>query len=524
MNKVMMSALAILALVLGVLIGRGLTSGDESAGSAAGEKKILYWVAPMDPNYRRDGPGKSPMGMDLVPVYEGEQDASAPGTVSIAPRVENNLGVRTAPAEKGPLTTRVDTVGLVQLDEDKLHHVHTRLSGWIHKSWVTAVGDHVKKGQPLVEIYSPELVKAQSELVAALESGNTTLIEATRERLNSLGVPAEQVREVSRSRRVSQNITLYAPADGYVNEFAARDGMYITPATTLMSIGPLETVWVEGELFPKQGTQVQVGDTATVQGEFAPGRSWRGELVHILPDLDPETRTLRVRVLVDNPDKSLRPGMFVRLQLEGPQVDTLTVPRSALIRTGDMDRVVIAEGEGRYRSVRVRAGRELDDRVEILAGIEPGTRVVTSAQFLLDSESSISADLTRIAGENSTNRSETTQNSDNPWAEARVLSMPDDNHYARLEHGPVAAWDWPGMVMGFYVAEAAQQGLRAALTSGAPIMVQLRKRADGKFEVIATRAMAGGSTDHGEMDHGEKDHGSSNHDHMNHDPQQEPVK
>ncbi|MCA0900100.1 MULTISPECIES: efflux RND transporter periplasmic adaptor subunit [Microbulbifer] len=529
MNKVSIVALAIIALVVGIFMGRGLPGGDDNTDGARGEKKILYWVAPMDPNYRRDGPGKSPMGMDLVPVYEGDEGEAKPGTVSIAPEVENNLGVRTAVAEKGPVNIEVDTVGLVQLDEDKLHHVHTRLSGWVHKSWVKAVGDRVRKGQPMVAIYSPELVKAQSELVAALESGNRTLIEATRERLDSLGVPTEQVRALDKSRQVRQTITLYSPTDGYVNEFSARDGMYITPATTLMSIGPLDTVWVEGELFPKQGAQVQVGDTATLQGDFAPGRTWIGKLVHILPDLDPKTRTLRVRVLVDNPDKSLRPGMFVRLQFEGRKINALTVPRSALIRTGDMDRLVIAEGDGRYRSVRVRVGRELGKWVEILAGLESGTKVVTSAQFLLDSESSISADLERIEGEGGANGSKKSVNNETAWAEARVLSMPDDNHYARLEHGPVPAWDWPGMVMGFHIAEAAQQALREALESGAPVRVQMRQRDDGKYEVIATRALAGssltpGHQGHEHMEHSEMDHGDMNHDEMDHSEPQEPQK
>ncbi|WP_078083183.1 efflux RND transporter periplasmic adaptor subunit [Microbulbifer mangrovi] len=539
MNKISIVVLAIIALVVGILVGRGLSGGDDTAQGGSGEKKILYWVAPMDPNYRRDGPGKSPMGMDLVPVYEGEEGEAKPGTVSISSQVENNLGVRTAVAEKGPVAIEVDTVGLVQLDEDKLHHVHTRLSGWVHKSWVKAVGDRVRKGQPLVAIYSPELVKAQSELVAALQSGNRTLIEATRERLESLGVPAEQLRALDKSRQVSQTITLYSPTDGYVNEFAARDGMYITPATTLMSIGPLDTVWVEGELFPKQGAQVKVGDTATLQGEFAPGRSWTGKLVHILPDLDPSTRTLRVRVLVDNADKALRPGMFVRLQLGGQKVDTLTVPRSALIRTGEMDRLVIAEGGGRYRSVRVRVGRELGKRVEILAGLEPGTEVVTSAQFLLDSESSISADLQRIEGEGDSKSGKKSVKADTAWAEATVLSMPDDNHYARLEHGPVPEWDWPGMVMGFHVAEAAQQALRDALESGAPLRVQMRQRDDGKYEVIAARALADDSLmpghegheqmdhsqmDHGDMNHSEMDHSQMGHGDMDHDAEQEPVK
>lgn len=505
MKKSLLIVLILLALLLGVLtgvlLGRDFFAGDPAKSSAQEEKKILYWVAPMDPNFRRDGPGKSPMGMDLIPVYAGgnqaKQASTAAGTVTISPQVENNLGVRTAPAEKSALSTPIETVGLVQLDEDKLHHVHTRLSGWVHKSWVKAVGDRVAKGQPLLEIYSPELVKAQSELVAALESGNRTLIEATRQRLKSLGIPAAHVRQVSDTRQVSQTITLYAHTDGYVNVLGARDGMYITPATTLMGIGPLDTVWVEGELFPQQGALVTVGDTVTIRGDVAPGRTWTGKLVDVLPDLDTKTRTLRVRVLVNNPDKVLRPGMFVRLRLPGPRVDALTVPRSALIRTGEMDRLVIAEGEGRYRSVRVTAGRELGERVEILAGIKPGTRVVTSAQFLLDSESSISADLERLDGETSgetngeTGSDSPSQNPGAPWVLARVLSMPDDNHYARLQHDPVAEWDWPAMTMGFYVAEAAADGLRQSLQAGARVQVQLRQRDDGKYEVIAMRALTG---------------------------------
>ncbi|WP_285762593.1 efflux RND transporter periplasmic adaptor subunit [Biformimicrobium ophioploci] len=472
-----------LALLAGLAAGWWLAEKDPAGETAEGGRKILYWVAPMDPNYRRDEPGKSPMGMDLIPVYEGDESQQKAGTVSISPQVENNLGVRTAQVQRGTVTTFVETVGLVRLDEDKLHHEHTRLSGWVQKSWVRAEGDRVRKGQPLVEIYSPELIKAQQELVAALESGNQTLIDATRERLSSLGIPADQVRRVEETRSASETIVLYAGASGYVDQLGVRDGMYITEATALLSVGPLETVWVEGELFPKQGGQVQVGHKATIQGDFAPGRSWTGTLTQVLPKLDEETRTLRVRLAVDNPDKALRPGMFVRVQLDGARVDALTVPRTALIRTGDMDRVVLSEGDGRYRSVRVLAGREFGERVEILQGLEEGARVVVSAQFLLDSESSVSADLSRIEG---------TRVQTAPWATAQVLSMPDDNHYARVDHGPVPEWGWPEMRMGFHVLEAAQADMRRALQGKLTVEVQLRERPDGKYEIIAVRPVSRG--------------------------------
>ncbi|GAA5524663.1 hypothetical protein Maes01_01220 [Microbulbifer aestuariivivens] len=494
------------AALVGVTLGWWLGAADgDSAQQAGGEKKILYWVAPMDPNYRRDGPGKSPMGMDLIPVYEGEEQQDKPGTVRISPAVENNLGVRTATAELGPVAAKLNTVGIVQLDQQRIEHQHSRLSGWVQKSWVKARGDRVEKGQPLVQIYSPELVKAQRELLAALRSGNRGLIAATRERLHSLGIPAAEIARVEREGSASEAITLYAEASGYVQNLGVRDGMYITPQTTLVSVGPLQTVWIEGEVFPAQGQQVQPGETATVRTDASPGRIWLGEIVRILPQLNERTRTLTVRVRVDNPDRTLRPGMFVRLQLDGPEARALTIPREALIRTGSMERVVLAEGDGRFRSVQVRSGREFGERVEILEGLAAGARVVTSAQFLLDSESNVGAALQRMDA------------ADRPWVGARVLTMPDDNHYARLDHEPLPAWDWPAMVMGFYVAEGAGVDLRRAMESGSRIEVQIRKRADGKYEVLAARAPAAGHH-HRQGQQGEKEPASRDEPHNHLEP------
>ncbi|SDK41137.1 efflux RND transporter periplasmic adaptor subunit [Microbulbifer yueqingensis] len=479
MRNILLTTVAALAgLGAGWWLSADRGGADAGAGASA-ERKILYWVAPMDSSYRRDGPGKSPMGMDLVPVYEGEEKEQQPGTVNISSQVQNNLGVRTAAAELGEVATGVRAVGLVRLDEQQVQHQHSRLSGWVQKTWVKAVGDRVRKGQSLLELYSPELVKAQSELAAAVKSGNRTLVSATRERLQSLGIPNDQIRRVETTGEVRETITLYAEASGYVNKLGIREGMYITPANALVSVGPLDTVWVEGDIFPREGQQVREGGSAEISADIAPDRRWDGRILQVLPNLDEQTRTLTVRVEVDNPDQVLRPGMFVQLELDGPAQEALTVPRSALIRTGKMDRVVLAEGDGNFRSVRVRAGREFGDRVEILEGLQAGEEVVTSAQFLIDSESSISADLERI---------EQPAETLTPWAHARVLSMPDDNHYARLEHGPVAEWDWPSMVMGFYVADSAGEALRRAMESDREVMVQLRQREDEKYEVIAVRA------------------------------------
>ncbi|MEW5249988.1 efflux RND transporter periplasmic adaptor subunit [Microbulbifer discodermiae] len=456
-------------------------SRDSGAPADSGEREVAYWVAPMDSSFRRDAPGKSPMGMALVPVYEDEQGAmaEAPGTVRIPPQVQQNLGVRTDTATREHLSPRLQTVGLVGLDEQYMQQQHSRLSGWVQRTWVKAVGDRVRAGQPLLGLYSPELVTAQRELVAAVESGNRILLEATRERLRNLGIPREQIERVEASGEVSDTLTLYAEASGYVDTLGIREGMYITPATALISVGPLSTVWVEGQVFPREGQQVQEGAGVEVTADIDPARRWQGRILQVLPGLDEQTRTLTVRVAVDNPDQLLRPGMFVGLQLDGPEVEALTVPRAALIRTGTMDRVVMALGGGNFRSVRVRAGREFGDRIEILQGLQSGDRVVTSAQFLIDSESSVSADLERIA-----------QPSDSlqPWVTAQVLSMPDDNHYARLQHGAVLEWNWTPMTMGFFVAQTARPVLRQALETGGNVMVQLRRRDDGKYEVISARS------------------------------------
>src|SRR5210317_1385632 len=242
-GKIIVIILVLAAFAAGVIIGPrlGHAPSDDAPSEEkdSGEKKILYWVAPMDANFRRDGPGKSPMGMDLVPVYADEVD-SQPGTVKIDPTVVNNLGVRTAEAERGTLPRHIDTVGYVKFDEDTLHHVHTRVDGWIEKLATTATGDPVEKGQLLFELYSPTLVNAQQEFLAALRSSNTVLQQASRERLMALGVTESEVARLEKERTVRQRVRKYARADGVVAHLAVREGIFVTPANEVMSIAELD--------------------------------------------------------------------------------------------------------------------------------------------------------------------------------------------------------------------------------------------------------------------------------------------
>ncbi len=382
------------ALVAGLLIGRG--TAPQSQDAASGDRDVLYWVAPMDPNYRRDEPGKSPMGMDLVPVYADEA-AGRPGTVTIEPTLVNNLGVRTEFAERGSLARRIDTVGYIGYDEDTLQHVHTRVDGWIEKLAATASGDPVRKGQLLFELYSPTLVNAQQEYLAALASNNAGLRSASRERLVALGVTAAGIDRLERERKVSQRVRVVAETDGVIAQLGVREGMFVTPATEVMSIAQLDKVWVVAEVFERQASWVEPGQTATVELDFLPGTTLEGTVDYVNPELDPKTRTLKVRLRFDNEGARLLPNMFARVTIDGTAVnDIVHVPREAVVRGGSSNRVVVDRGNGVFESRAVLVGIESGDRVAIRRGLREGERVVVSAQFLIDSESNIDSALGRM--------------------------------------------------------------------------------------------------------------------------------
>ena len=399
MNRTLVLLTAIAAaLVAGIFIGRSwLVDAPPGAGAmSSGEREILYWVAPMDPNYRRDQPGKSPMGMDLVPVYADEVD-SQPGVVRIDPVMAHNLGVRTALAERGSLPRRIDTVGYIIYDEDTLQHVHTRVDGWIERLETKASGDPVKRGQLLFELYSPTLVNAQQEYLTAMKSNNALLKAASRERLLALGVGDAEIARLEKNRAVSRRIRVFAENDGVIAHLGVREGIYVTPTLEVMSVAQLDKVWVIAEVFERQAAWVEPGQRATVELDYLPGTVLEGVVDYVYPELDPKTRTLKVRLRFDNESLTLRPNMFTRVVIEGRAVhDIVHVPREAVIRGGAVDRVVVDIGDGRYRAQPVRIGIESGDRVALRSGLEGGERVVTSAQFLLDSESNIEAALSRI--------------------------------------------------------------------------------------------------------------------------------
>ncbi len=399
MNPMKMALLLGLGLVAGALISSLFFSAPgDGESDAAVAAPPLYWVAPMDANYRRDGPGKSPMGMDLIPVYADDASADSPGTVRISPDVVNNLGVRTAEVIRGIFEPSIRTVGHVTFDENQLVHIHPRVEGWIETLRVKAEGDPVSAGEPIFELYSPTLVNAQEELLLALNRSNPGLVDAALQRLAALKVPQSAIDEVRTRRKVSHTITIYAPQSGVLHSLAVREGMYVSPGMNVMTIGPLDHVWVVGELYERQALLVSAGDRVELSLDYLPGRVWDGVVDYVYPSLNEQTRTVRLRAEFQNDDRALKPGMFGELKVEAISEGepTLLIPREALIRTGTQNRVVLALDAGRFKSVAVRPGRIGPRQAEILEGLAEGERIVISAQFLIDSESSKTSDFLRM--------------------------------------------------------------------------------------------------------------------------------
>ena len=459
--------------VIGIIIG-GLTtfcavnlithSGHDQVNTEiSDEKKPIYWVAPMDANYRKDKPGKSPMGMNLVAVYDDGSKGleEGPGTIRIAANVVNNLGVRTTTAKYKYLQTEIKTVGYVAYDEDKLVHIHPRVEGWIEKLYIKAAGDPVEKNQPLYDIYSPELVNAQEELLLALDRKNTRLINASENRLTALKLPKTTIIKLKKTRKVHQTITFYSPQNGVIENLKIREGFYVKPGYTLMSIGDLSEVWVEAEVFERQAVQVKTGTPVTMKLDYLPGKTWQGQVDYIYPTLDAKMRTVKVRLRFKNESGEFKPNMFAQITIHTrADKPSLLIPKEALIRTGSQNRVVIALGEGSFKSVEVSVGRFDSENVEILTGLNVGEKIVSSAQFLLDSESSKSSDFMRM---------KQTENKNYAKVTGTINSLMVDHGMVNISREAIEKWNRPAAAVDFITEENVNlsgftQGMRVTFT------------------------------------------------------------
>lgn len=378
------------------------TGGGGKTAATGGERKIKYWQAPMDPTYIRDEPGKSPMGMDLVPVYEDE----APGgsVIQIDPVTQQNMGVRTAEVVRRDLTRTVRTVGLVGYEEPTQYSVNAKIGGWIEKLYVNETGQLVKKGQPLLSIYSPELVAAQEEYLLALNNkarlekspfpeiadGAERLLESSRKRMKYWDISDRQIEKLMKTGEVKKSMTLYASYDGIVTMKMVNEGQRIQAGMELFKISDISNVWVYADIYEYELPWIKAGQEAWVERPYG-GEPIRGKIDQIYPYLEAKTRTVKARIVLDNPEYTLKPDMYVNVVIDAQTVkDVFAIPVEAVIDSGDKKTVFVALGDGKFEPRQVRTGlRGEKGFIQIKEGVLPGEWVVTSAQFMLDSESQL---------------------------------------------------------------------------------------------------------------------------------------
>ncbi len=444
--------------------------------AARDARKPLYWHDPMYPQQKFDKPGKSPfMDMMLVPVYgnAGGDDSA----VSISSRVVQNLGVRTAEAKRAPLGRRLEVVGAVAYDERAVALVQARVGGYVEKLYVRAPLDPVAAGQPLADIVAPDWAAAQEEYLALrrMPGVDAALRDAARQRHAVLGMPEATIASLESGGKARTRVTLTAPTGGVVGELGAREGMTVTPGTTLFRINGLGTVWVNAEVPETDSALVRPG--APVKGTVPalPGETFAGRVAVVLPEVNPTTRTLKARIELANPAGRLKPGMFATIELAASvRPDAVVVPTEALIRTGERTVVVVADaaqdGKQLFKPVEVEAGAEAAGFTEIRKGIEPGTKVVVSGQFLIDSEASLKGAGTRM-GE--------APPSQEHRGEAKVEKV--GKGAVTLSHGPIPSMQWGPMTMDFKLPA----GAPAAIKEGDAVTFAFKPAPGGQFEITS---------------------------------------
>jgi Cu(I)/Ag(I) efflux system membrane fusion protein len=448
-------------------------------------KKVLYWRDPMVPGQKFDKPGKSPfMDMQLVPVYaDGAEDE---GVVRISPRVQQNLGIRTAEVRQGRMASTLEAVGSVAYNERDVAVVQARSSGFLERLHVRAPLDPVRKGQPLAELYVPEWVAAQEEYLSARQiatrsdaAGLGGLADAARQRLRLAGMSDEQIRAVDAGRAVQPRLTITAPIGGVVGELAAREGMTVMAGTPLFRLNGLATVWVNAEVPETLAAQVRPGSRVEARAAAVPDTVFKGKVSAILPEVNPATRTLKARIELANPGGQLVPGMFATVNFApAARANALLVPSEAVIQTGKRSVVVVAQADGKFAPVDVEVGLESNGQSEIRKGLQAGQTVVVSGQFLLDSEANLKAATTRMGDVQAPGTSRGIDTSHR--GEGKVESIDSDE--ITISHGPIASLQWGPMTMAFRRPAA---GLPDGIVVGRSVEFSFRQGKEGAFEIVA---------------------------------------
>jgi Cu(I)/Ag(I) efflux system membrane fusion protein len=509
-----------LAIVAIVAAGGGFWAGQGKSGSYEGngevpassgakkERKLLYYRNPMGLPDTSPTPKKDPMGMDYIPVYEGEADEPAGSNqLRISSEKIQKLGVRTELAQLRALDRLVRASGRIELDERRLFAITPKFEGYVERLFVNATGQPVEKGQPLFEVYSPELVSAQREYAIAnqgiqslknsspdAQAGMRQLAESSLARLKNWDISEEQLKELAQGGEFKRTLTFKSPASGIVTEKKTLQGMRFMPGEALYQVADLSAVWVVADVFEQDIGAVRQGAKATIRINAYPGKAFTGTITYVYPTLKPETRTIPVRIELPNPGQQLKPGMFVEVELAANTNPgkVVTVPISAVIDSGTRRIVLIQLGEGRFEPREVKLGQRSENVVEVLEGVRDGEPVVVAANFLIDAESNLKAAVGGLGHGGHGNGS----TPDGGAGKAPKAQGPAVGHQAdgtvegidakanslSISHGPVASLKWPSMTMEFTVANPSLLG---KIKKGSRIRFEFVERQPGEW-VITT--------------------------------------
>nr|WP_316643016.1 efflux RND transporter periplasmic adaptor subunit [uncultured Roseateles sp.] len=445
-------------------ITAGLKAGDTDPATG---RKILYYHDPMVPANKFDKPAKSPfMDMMMSPVYaDGDSDGSR---VTVSPRIQQNLGIRTALVVEGTLAPQVAAVGSIAFNERDQVIVQARATGYVERLHVRATLDRVAKGQALAELYVPDWIAAQEEFLSVRRMQGTelaALIDGARQRMRQVGMSEAQIALVDSTGRTQPRITLFAPIGGVITELMAREGMTMMSGATLFRINGLATVWANAEVPESQSVLLRVGAKVQARSPAAPGALFDGKVQAILPEVNATTRTLKARLEIANPQGMLAPGMFVQMQFMDMRAGkALLIPTEAVIQTGMRTVVMLAEEDGtsgRFRPVEVEIGIETGGQTEVKRGLQAGQRVVVSSQFLIDSEASLKGVEARLNVEPKADAANTAQRH---TGEAKIEAVGRDG--VTLSHGPIASLKWGAMTMDFKLPKNSPSGLPRGIDVG----------------------------------------------------------
>ncbi len=373
----------------------------QASGGQTPKRKIKYWQAPMNPAFQSDNPGKGPMGMDLVPVYE---DEGAESGIRIDPAMVQNIGVKTEKIKTRKLTRQIRTIGRLTYDERLENHIHTKYEGWIEKLYVDFTGQEVKEGQLLVDIYSPELVSTQEELLTAMKyqetlqaspfpeigQGATSLVESTIRRLQLFDVPQHQIDELMQKKKVKKTMHVHSHHRGFVINKKANHGMHVIPGMGLYTLVDLSNIWVFAEIYEYELPWIKMGQEVEMTLSYFPGKTFKGKVTFIDPFLESKTRTIKVRMEFDNPDWELKPEMYANVTLKSEITrQSAAIPEEAVIHAGEKDYGIVRNSSGGFESRVLTLGPLAEGYFQVIAGVKVGEEAVTSSAFLIDSESNL---------------------------------------------------------------------------------------------------------------------------------------